>query len=91
MQVLRQTIKLLALLVMHRPDKVQAVVLAYPMGVNRLVDLLGDRREVIRNEVRGNFHGRVCSFISHAFADCCIPLPTMPCRLVGRCCCSSRR
>jgi hypothetical protein len=30
---------------------VQAVVLAYPMGVNRLVEMLADRREVIRNEM----------------------------------------
>jgi hypothetical protein len=33
------------------PRQVQAVVLAYPMGVNRLVEMLADRREVIRNEM----------------------------------------
>ena len=32
-------------------SQVQAVVLAYPMGVNRLVEMLADRREVIRNEM----------------------------------------
>ena len=44
-------IKLLANLILHKAEKVQSSVLNYPMGVNRMVEILGDKREIIRNEM----------------------------------------
>ncbi|CAB4409559.1 unnamed protein product [Rhizophagus irregularis] len=43
-------IQLLGTLLAIRPDHVQDCVLTAPMGISRLMDLLGDRREIIRNE-----------------------------------------
>lgn len=42
-------IQLLGTLLAIRPDHVQDCVLTAPMGISRLMDLLGDRREIIRN------------------------------------------
>lgn len=35
-----------------RPKEIQEIILVSPMGVSKLMDLLGDSREVIRNDVR---------------------------------------
>lgn len=43
-------IALFSRLLNYRPEKVQSAVLAFPMGVNTLVEMLTDRREVIRND-----------------------------------------
>jgi hypothetical protein len=34
-----------------RPKDIQEIILVSPMGVSKLMDLLGDSREVIRNDV----------------------------------------
>lgn len=55
-------IKLLAALLANRPKDIQQIVLVSPMAVSKLMDLLGDTRDVIRNDallllvqlVRGN-------------------------------------
>ncbi|KAI9002581.1 p115 like vesicle tethering protein [Hyaloraphidium curvatum] len=44
-----QTVELLGTLLHNRPDQLQDCVLAAPMGLSRLIDLLEDRREAIRN------------------------------------------
>ncbi|CAN7990686.1 unnamed protein product [Ixodes pacificus] len=43
-------VRLLTGLLIHRPKEVQECVLVSPMGVSRLMDLLSDSREVIRND-----------------------------------------
>ncbi|CAG8512013.1 7681_t:CDS:10 [Ambispora leptoticha] len=43
-------VQLLSKLLMIRPERVQECVLTAPMGIPRLMDLLNDRREIIRNE-----------------------------------------
>ncbi|CAG8447457.1 5180_t:CDS:10 [Dentiscutata heterogama] len=43
-------IQLLGTLLSIRPDRVQDCILTAPMGISRLMDLLDDRREIIRNE-----------------------------------------
>eukprot|EP00126_Sphaerothecum_destruens_P013143 Sdes_comp22488_c0_seq1m20936 len=43
-------IQLLTLLSTNRPSKLQECILASPLGVVRLMDLLSDTREIIRNE-----------------------------------------
>ncbi|OCU00029.1 hypothetical protein XELAEV_18005812mg [Xenopus laevis] len=43
-------IKLLTTLLKHQGTQVQQIVLVSPMGVSRLMDLLDDSREVIRND-----------------------------------------
>ncbi|EEC02728.1 vesicle docking protein P115, putative [Ixodes scapularis] len=43
-------VRLLTGLLIHRPKEVQECVLISPMGVSRLMDLLSDSREVIRND-----------------------------------------
>ncbi|GAB0092238.1 General vesicular transport factor p115 [Sergentomyia squamirostris] len=45
------SIKLLTGLLEHRPKELQEIVLVSPMGVSKLMDLLSDSREVIRNDV----------------------------------------
>lgn len=45
------SVRLLTGLLIHRPKEVQECVLVSPMGVSRLMDLLSDSREVIRNDV----------------------------------------
>lgn len=42
-------IKLLATLAANRMGGIQQCILTSPMGITRLVDLLNDRREIIRN------------------------------------------
>lgn len=44
-------VRLLVGLLQHRPKDLQECVLVSPMGVSRLMDLLSDTREIIRNEV----------------------------------------
>lgn len=43
-------LKLLMGLLRHRLKEIQECVLSYPMGVSRLMDLLSDSREIIRND-----------------------------------------
>ncbi|ORX53063.1 hypothetical protein DM01DRAFT_1306029 [Hesseltinella vesiculosa] len=44
------TIKLLSVLTGNRCKRIQECLLTSPMGITRLVDLLDDKREIIRNE-----------------------------------------
>ncbi|XP_031844161.1 general vesicular transport factor p115 isoform X2 [Nomia melanderi] len=44
-------LKLLMNLLTNRPKDIQEIILISPMGVSKLMDLLGDSREVIRNDV----------------------------------------
>lgn len=44
-------LKLLAYLLENRPKNIQEIILVSPMGVSKLMDLLSDSREVIRNDV----------------------------------------
>lgn len=43
--------RVVSLFVYRRPKEVQEIVLTSPMGVSKLMDLLSDNREVIRNDV----------------------------------------
>lgn len=43
-------LKLLSNLITNRPKDVQEIILVMPMGVSKLMDLLSDSREVIRND-----------------------------------------
>ncbi|XP_049802866.1 general vesicular transport factor p115 [Schistocerca nitens] len=43
-------VKLLTNLLANKPKEIQEIILVSPMGVSRLMDLLGDSREVIRND-----------------------------------------
>ncbi|CAG8436175.1 9501_t:CDS:10 [Diversispora eburnea] len=45
-------VQLLGTLLRIRPDRVQDCILADPMGISRLMDLLDDRREIIRNDIQ---------------------------------------
>ncbi|KAK3089231.1 hypothetical protein FSP39_001968 [Pinctada imbricata] len=44
------TVKLLTILLMNRGKELQEVILVSPMGVSKLMDLLSDSREIIRND-----------------------------------------
>lgn len=44
-------LKLLTNLLTNRPKDIQEIILVSPMGVSKLMDLLSDSREVIRNDV----------------------------------------
>lgn len=44
------TVQLLTSLLTNRPKDIQEIILVKPMGVSKMMDLLGDTREVIRNE-----------------------------------------
>ena len=44
-------IKLMTNLLRNRPKDIQETLLVSPMGISKLVDLLSDSREVVRNEV----------------------------------------
>lgn len=44
------TVTLLTLLLENRPKQLQACILESPLGISRLIDLLDDTREIIRNE-----------------------------------------
>ncbi|XP_069699958.1 general vesicular transport factor p115 isoform X3 [Periplaneta americana] len=43
-------VKLLTSLLANKPKDIQEIILVSPMGVSKLMDLLGDSREVIRND-----------------------------------------
>ncbi|XP_063537354.1 general vesicular transport factor p115 isoform X2 [Cydia strobilella] len=43
-------VQLLTSLLTNRPKDIQEIILVKPMGVSKMMDLLGDPREVIRNE-----------------------------------------
>ncbi|CAB3252910.1 unnamed protein product [Arctia plantaginis] len=43
-------VQLLTSLLTNRPKDIQEIILVKPMGVSKMMDLLGDTREVIRNE-----------------------------------------
>lgn len=49
-QVRWPALKLLTSLIHNRPRDLQEIILVSPMGVSKLMDLLGDNREVIRND-----------------------------------------
>ncbi|KAI9033537.1 p115 like vesicle tethering protein [Phycomyces nitens] len=44
------TIKLLSTILTNRSKRIQECILTSPMGITRLVDLLDDKRDIIRNE-----------------------------------------
>ncbi|KAG8230443.1 hypothetical protein J437_LFUL014707, partial [Ladona fulva] len=43
-------VKLFSAMLTNKPKEIQEIVLLSPMGVSKLMDLLGDSREVIRND-----------------------------------------
>ena len=45
-------VKLLTTLLINKGRDLQEVILVSPMGVSKLMDLLDDSREIIRNDVR---------------------------------------
>ena len=45
------TVKLLTILLTNQCKEVQETILVHPMGVSKLMDLLSDSREIIRNDV----------------------------------------
>lgn len=45
------TVKLLTILLTNRSRDLQECILVSPMGVSKLMDLLSDSREIIRNDV----------------------------------------
>lgn len=49
--VRRPCVRLITLLLEHRGKELQEIILVAPMGVSKLMDLLSDSREVIRNDV----------------------------------------
>ncbi|RUS26681.1 hypothetical protein BC938DRAFT_484270 [Jimgerdemannia flammicorona] len=44
------TVKLLTTLLASRSERLQECILIAPMGMSRLIDMLDDRREIVRNE-----------------------------------------
>ncbi|KAM3578284.1 Vesicle-mediated ER to Golgi transport protein [Umbelopsis sp. WA50703] len=44
------TVKLLVTLLYNRSDRIQECILTSPIGITRLIELLDDKREIIRNE-----------------------------------------
>ncbi|CAO3679777.1 unnamed protein product [Umbelopsis vinacea] len=44
------TVKLLVTLLFNRSDRIQECILTSPIGITRLIELLDDKREIIRNE-----------------------------------------
>lgn len=49
-QIRRPTIRLLTAILVHKLSEVQECILKFPMGISRIMDLLSDTREVIRND-----------------------------------------
>jgi hypothetical protein len=45
------TVKLLTILLTNKCKELQECILVSPMGVSKLMDLLSDSREIIRNDV----------------------------------------
>jgi hypothetical protein len=52
------TVKLLVTLLYNRSDRIQECILTSPIGITRLIELLDDKREIIRN-------GRMASSCLH--------------------------
>ncbi|KAG2185672.1 hypothetical protein INT44_002465 [Umbelopsis vinacea] len=44
------TVKLLVTLLFNRSDRIQECILTSPIGITRLIELLDDKREIVRNE-----------------------------------------
>ena len=57
------TLKLLNALVLNQTQALQDLVLEIPRGVSRLMDLLNDSREVIRNDVRAKRRNFLIFFV----------------------------
>jgi hypothetical protein len=49
--VLWPTVRLITILLANKTREIQEVILANPLGISRLMDLLVDSREIIRNDV----------------------------------------
>ena len=49
------TVKLLTIILANKTKDIQEIILANPMGISKLMDLLSDSREIIRNDVRYYF------------------------------------
>ena len=45
------TVKLLTIILANKTKDMQEIILANPMGISKLMDLLSDSREIIRNDV----------------------------------------
>ena len=59
------TVKLLSLLLKNRGKDLQERVLESPMGISKLMDLLSDSREIIRNDVSSEaFCSPIWNFLS---------------------------
>ena len=62
--ILWPTVRLLTLLLSNKTREIQEIILASPMGVSKLMDLLVDSREVIRNDVSMNYkYIKICFMI----------------------------
>lgn len=59
-------LKLLMYLSTNRLKDIQEIILVSPMGVSKLMDLLGDSREVIRNDVHF-YNFNMNSFVYYLF------------------------
>lgn len=59
-------VKLLSHLLANRPKDIQEIILVSPMGISKLMDLLSDSREVIRNDV-GTIFSPVSLYSSFGF------------------------
>lgn len=57
--VLQCIVAKLLILSLSRPKDLQEVILVVPSGVSKLMDLLSDSREVVRNDVSAH-----CSFLT---------------------------
>ena len=49
--VLWPTVRLLTLLLGNQTREIQEIILTNPLGISKLMDLLVDSREIIRNDV----------------------------------------
>ena len=59
--------KLLTILLTNQCKDVQEIILVHPMGVSKLMDLLSDSREIIRNDVSFQFDKLISIFLFHNF------------------------
>ncbi|KAF6133639.1 USO1 vesicle transport factor [Phyllostomus discolor] len=57
-------VKLLTALLKHLGPQVQQIILVSPMGVSRLMDLLADSREVIRNDALTRSNGAIQKIVA---------------------------